>query len=159
MLLLIVTQIKSCSFTNFLSERINLGGWEVAIKELSYPSLYQNITEGKFYLDEATPDLELSDCYALEPDLHPSISDIVNEMNKKFRTMKRMKKTIRLNLNKITQRISLSLPNENSLLVIFSADLSDVCGCEEAVYGMGVFMSGPHFPKFPYDTVRIHTLI
>ena len=26
---------------------------------------------------------------------------------------------------------------------------------------MGVFMSvaGPHFPKFPYDIVRIHTLI
>ena len=64
-------------------------------------------------------------------------------------------------LTKITQRISLSLPNQNSLLVIFSADLCHVFGCEEAVYGMGVFMSGgsPHFPKFPYDIVRIHTLM
>ena len=40
-------------------------------------------------------------------------------------------------------------------------DLCHVFGCEEAVYGMGVFMSGagPHFPKFPYDIVRIHTLM
>ena len=73
-----------------------------------------------------------------------------------------MEKTpIKLHDNKITQRISLSLPNENSLLVIFSADLCHVFGCEEAVYGMGVFMSGagPHFPMFPYDIVRKHALM
>ena len=39
------------SFSNFLPEQINLDGqWEVAISELSYPSMYQNITLGKFYL-------------------------------------------------------------------------------------------------------------
>ena len=37
------------SFTNFLSEQIHLKGeWEVAISALSYPSLCQNVTEGKF---------------------------------------------------------------------------------------------------------------
>ena len=37
------------SFTNFLPEQVNLEGqWEVAISEISYPSMYQNITEGKF---------------------------------------------------------------------------------------------------------------
>ena len=37
------------SFTNFLPEQLNLEGqWEVAISEISYPSMYQNITEGKF---------------------------------------------------------------------------------------------------------------
>ena len=73
------------SFTNFLPEQINLEGeWEVAITELSYPSLYQNITEGKFfYLDEATPNRKPSDYYTLDPGLCHSISDIVNEMNKK----------------------------------------------------------------------------
>ena len=55
----------------------------------------------------------------------------------------------------------MSLPNPNSLLVIFRAGICHVFGCEEAVYGMGVFMSGvgPHFPKFTYDIVRIHTLM
>ena len=37
------------SFTNFLPEQVNLGGqWEVAISEISYPSMYQNITGGYF---------------------------------------------------------------------------------------------------------------
>ena len=38
------------SFTNFLPEQIHLKGeWEVAILEISYPFLYLNHTEGKFY--------------------------------------------------------------------------------------------------------------
>ena len=37
------------SFTNFLTEQLNLDGqWQVAISEISYPSMYQNVTEGKF---------------------------------------------------------------------------------------------------------------
>ena len=37
------------SFTNFLPEQVNLEGqWEVAVSEKSFPSMYQNITEGKF---------------------------------------------------------------------------------------------------------------
>ena len=68
---------------------------------------------------------------------------------------------IQLHVNKITPQIYLSLSNQNSSLVNFSADLCHVFGCEEVVYGMGVFMSGagPHFPEFPYDIVRIHTLM
>ena len=122
--------------------------------------MYQNITEGKFfYIDEATPNTKPSDYYTLDPGLYPSISDIVNKMNKKIQ--EREITPIRLHGNKITQRIYSSLPNENSLLVILSADLYHVLGCEEAVYGMGVFMSGagPHFPKFPYDIVQLHTLM
>ena len=83
-------------------------------------------------------------------------------MKRKIQEHENYEKTpIKLHVNKITPRISLSLPHQNSLLVIFCADLCHVFECEEAVYGMGVFMSGagPHFPKFPYDIVRIHTLM
>ena len=126
--------------------------------------LVPNITEGKFfYLDEATPDKKPSDYYTLDPGLYPSISDIVNKMNRKVQeSEKHEKKTpIKLHVNKITQRISLSLPNQNSLLVVFSAHLCHVFGCEEAVYGIGVLMSGagPQFPRFPYDIVQIHTFM
>ena len=39
------------SFTNFLPDQVNLEGqWEVAISEISYPSMYQNVTDGKFLL-------------------------------------------------------------------------------------------------------------
>ena len=37
------------SFTNFLPEQGNLDGQgEVAISEISYTSMYENVTEGKF---------------------------------------------------------------------------------------------------------------
>ena len=37
------------SLTNFLTKQIHLKGeWEVTISEISYLSLYQNVTEGKF---------------------------------------------------------------------------------------------------------------
>ena len=42
------------SSTNFLPEQLILEGqWEVAFSEISYPSMYQNITERKFkFFDE-----------------------------------------------------------------------------------------------------------
>ena len=37
------------SSTNFLPEQVNLEGqWEVAVSEISNPSMYQKITEGNF---------------------------------------------------------------------------------------------------------------
>ena len=83
------------SFTNFLPDQISLDGeWEVPIIELSYPSLYQNVTAGKFfYLHEATPDTKLSNYYTLDPGLYPSIFDIVNEMNRKIQKREMFEKT------------------------------------------------------------------
>ena len=42
------------SFTFFPPEQIHLKGeWEIAISEISYPSLKQNLLEGKFtHIDE-----------------------------------------------------------------------------------------------------------
>ena len=68
-------------FTNFLTEQVNLEGqWEVAISEISYPSRYQNITEGKIkFFDEKLS--KSTRTYNLEPGLYTSISDILKAMN------------------------------------------------------------------------------
>ena len=67
------------SFTNFLPEHLNLEGqWEVAIQKRTYPSIYQNVTEGKF-LDKRLS--KSSEFYYLEPGLYPSVTDIVEAMN------------------------------------------------------------------------------
>ena len=68
------------SFTNFLPEQMNVDGqWEVAISEISYPSMYQNVTEGKFmFFDKKLS--KSSEFFYLEPALHPSITDIVEAM-------------------------------------------------------------------------------
>ena len=69
------------SFTNFLPEQLNLEGqWEVAISEISFPSMYQNITEVKFkFFDEKLS--KSTSTYNLEPGLYTSITDIVEAMN------------------------------------------------------------------------------
>ena len=56
------------------------GQWEVAISENSYPSMYQNVTKGKFmfYHEKLSKSTE---AYYLEPGLYSSITDIVEAMN------------------------------------------------------------------------------
>ena len=68
-------------FTNFLPEQVKLDGqWEVAISELSYPSMYQNTTEGKFkFSDEKLS--KTTSTYNVESGLYTSITDIVEAMN------------------------------------------------------------------------------
>ena len=69
------------SFTKIPAEQLNPEGqWEVAISEKSYPSIYQNVTDGKFMSFD--PKLsKSSDFYYLEPCVHPSTTDIVEAMN------------------------------------------------------------------------------
>ena len=69
------------SLTNFLPEQVNLDGqWEVAISESSYPSMYQNVTEGKFMFDDEKLS-KTTEAYYLEPGLYSSITDIWEAMN------------------------------------------------------------------------------
>ena len=70
------------SFTIFLPEQLNLEGqWVIAISEISYPSMYQNITEGiiKFFDEKLS---KSTSTYNLEPGLYTSITDIVEDMNR-----------------------------------------------------------------------------
>ena len=69
------------SFTNFLPEQVNLEGqWEVAISEISYPSIYQNITEGYFSFFHKELSKSTS-TYSTEPGLYNSITEILEAMN------------------------------------------------------------------------------
>ena len=69
------------SFTNFLPEQLNLDGqWEVAISGISYPSMYQNVMEGKImFFDKKLS--KSSEFFFLEPSLYPSITDIAEAVN------------------------------------------------------------------------------
>ena len=65
------------SFTNFLPEQLNLEGqWDVAISEISYPSMYQNVAEGTFMSFNKKLS-KLSEFYYLELGFYPSITDFV----------------------------------------------------------------------------------
>ena len=69
------------SFSNFLPEQLNLEGqFQDAFSEISYPLMYQNVTEGRImFLDK-----KLSEFYYMEPGFYPSIpsiTDVVEPMN------------------------------------------------------------------------------
>lgn len=152
------------SFTNFLPERIDLKGeWEVAITEISYPSMYQNITDGRFfYGDSMFPIPNRAGQFQLKPGLYESITQVVHEMSKLiFEDAKMFNHYISLEIDRMTQQISLKLPSETASLAIMSADLSHILGVERPSERVGVVMrgEGPHTPQYPYDIVRIHSLM
>ena len=149
------------TFTNFLPEQLNLDGqWEVAISEISYPSMHQNVTEGKnMFFDEKLP--KSSEFYYLEPGLYPSITDIVEAMNILIQERhNHSENCIKVKVFRRTQKFEIYVANEASGLAFFNTDLGHIFG---SIVGneFGVMMrrKGPHKPEFAYDIVRIHSLM
>ena len=149
------------SFTNFLPEQLNLDGhWEVAISELSYPSMYQNVTEGKFmFFDKKLS--RSSEFYYLEPGLYPSITDIVEAMNILIQERhNHSENCIKVKVSRKTQKVEIYLANEASGLAFISTDLGHIFGSNVGnEFGVMLRGKGPHKPEFAYDIVRIHSLM
>ena len=152
---------KLSSFTNFLPEQVNLEGqWEVAISEISYPSMYQNITEGKFkFFDEKLS--KSTSTYNLEPGLYTSITDIVEAMNRLNQERNNHNGTcITVKISRRTQKAVIRLANDTSGLAFCSTDLSHIFGNNLGnEFGVLMIGKGPHEPEFAYDIVRIHSLM
>ena len=148
-------------FTNSLPEQVKLEGqWEVAISEKSYPSMYQNITEGKFkFFDQKLSKSTLP--YNLEPCLCTSITDIVEAMNRLIQERNNHNETcITVKVSRRTQKVVSMLANDTSGLAFCSTDLGHIfdksVGNEFRVL---VIEKGPHEPEFAYDIFRIHSLM
>ena len=112
------------SFSNFLPEQLNLEGqWEVAISEISYPSRYQNVTEGKFmFFDKKLS--KLSKLYYLEPGLYPSVRDIVETMNTLIQERhNHSENCIKVNVSRRTQEVDIYLASEGSGVALLRTDL------------------------------------
>ena len=149
------------SFTNFFPDQVNLEGqWEVAISEISYPSMYQNVTDGKFLFYDAIYS-KTTTAYYLEPGLYSSVQDIVEAMHLLIQARNNDNENcITGKVSCRTQKIELSLISDDSSLVIFSTDLGNIFGGDVGD-GKVILMrgKGPHGPKFAYDIVRIHPLM
>ena len=149
------------SFTNFLPEQVNLEGkWEHAIPEKSYPSMYQNITEGYFkFFDEKLS--KSTSTYNLEPGLYTSITDIVEAMNTLIQERNNFNETcITVKVYRRSQKDVINLANDTSGLAFCSIHLGHIFGNNVGNH-FGVLMKGkgPHEPQFAYDIVRIHSLM
>ena len=149
------------SLTKCLPEQVNLEGqWEVALSETSYPSMYQNITEGNFkFFDEKLS--KFTSTYNLEPGLYDSITDIVEAMNTLIQERNNHSETcVTVKVSRRTQKVVIMLANDTSGLAFCSTDLGHVFG-NNVGKKIGVLMigKGPHEPEFAYDIVRIHSLM
>ena len=136
------------------------GKWEVAISEISYPSMYQNKTEGKFkFFDEKLS--KSTSTYNLEPGLYNSITDTVEAMNTLIQERNNHNETcISVKVSRRTQKVVIMLANDSSDLAFCSTDLGhtfgNIVGNEFGVLMIG---KGPHEPKLAYDNVSIHSLM
>ena len=117
------------SFTNILPEQVKLEWqWEVAISEISYPSMYQNITEGHFkFFDEKLS--KSTPTYKLEPGLYTSITDIVEAMNTLIQGRNNHNETcITVKVSLRSQEVVIILANDTSGLAFCCTDLGNIFG-------------------------------
>ena len=142
------------SFTNFLPDQIHLKGeWEVAISEISYPSLYQSVTEGKFTFVDGRESFEEKRKIVpmnIEPELYPSFVDLVVAMNNKIRERLGAQvfeyNEIYVSVDKITQKVAVHLPENQSVFISRFVDFGHIFGCDLEQNQTGVIMKGkgPH---------------
>ena len=148
-------------FANVLPEQLNLEDqWEVAISEISYPSMYQNITEGKFkFFDEKLS--KSTSYYNLEPALYTSVTDIVEAMNKLIKERNNHNETcITVKVSRRTQKVFIMLANDTSGLAFCNTDLGHVSGnIVGNEFGVLMIGKGSHEPEIAYDIVRVHSLM
>ena len=149
------------SFTKILPEQLNSEGqWEVAISEISYPSMYQNLTEGKFkFFDKKLS--KSTSTYNIEPGLYTSITDIVEAMNRLIQERNNHNETcITVKVSRRTQKVVIMLANDTSGLAFCSTDLGHIFGNNMGKeFGVLMIGKGPQEPEFAYDIVRIHSLM
>ena len=149
------------SSTNFLPEQLILDGQcEVGISEISYQSMYQIVTEGKFMFFNKQFS-ESSEFYYLKPGLYSCITDIVEAMIILIQERHNHSgNCIKVKVSRITQKVEIYLASGRSGLAFFSTDLEHIFGSnvvnESVVKLRG---KGPHKPEFANDIVRIHSLM
>ena len=149
------------SLTNFLPEQVYLEGqWELAISEISYPSMYQNITEGCFkFFDEKLS--TSTSTYNLEPGLYTSITDIVEAKNTLIQERNNHNETcITVKVSRRSQKIVIILANDTSGFAFCSTDLGHIFRNNVGnQFGVLMKRKGPHEPQSAFDILRIHLLM
>ena len=149
------------SLTKFLPEQISQKSqWDLAISEISYPSMYQNVTEGKFMFSDKKLS-KSSELYYLEPGFYPSTTDIAEVMITLIQERHNHRENyITVKVSRRTQKVEIYLANEESGLAFFVTDLGhNFGGNVGSEFGVMLRGTGPHKQEFAYDIVRIHSLM
>lgn len=140
------------SFTNFLPEQFSLDGkWEVAVMEISYPALYNNVTSGQFRYKKNNEDTNALKVREIPPGFYKSINEILIAMKHVAAEV-----DFSWKINGRDQKVEITLPSNESKLNIISPDLAHILGFPLSFLVMGV---GPHRSIYPVDILRVHSLM
>ena len=84
-----------------------------------------------------------------------------DKVRKRIGAQKNEYNGIYVSVEKITQKIAILLIEDQSVIIIQSADLSYISGCELEQNQTGVIMKrkGPQYPLYSYDIIRMHSLM
>ena len=132
------------------------GQCKVAISWISYPSRYQNITEGKFkFFDEKLS--KSTSTYNLEPGLYTSITDTVEAMNTLIQERNNHNDNcITVKVSRRMQKVVTILANDTSGFAFCSTFLGHIFVNKMGnIFGVLLIGKGPHEPEFAYDIDRI----
>ncbi len=145
------------SFSNFLPEQINLeGDWEVAVMEISYPSLFQNITDGRFRYKQKDGDDTIGEI-TIPPGLYFTLDEILQEMKKQAAAVYPSKNIdFEWKVNNRDYKVEITLPHTTSVLNIVSEDLAHILGFPALFLAFG---KGPHKSMYAVDILRVHSLM
>ena len=149
------------SFTNFLQDQLNLQGHcKVAVSGISYPSMYQNVTEENFmFFDKKT----LKFVGTLLPGTWPLsflYGYCLSHEHSLARKTQSKRICITVEVTRETQKVETYLANEGSGLAFFSTDLGLFFGCNVGnEFVVMLRRKGPRKPEFAHDKVGIHSLM
>ena len=84
-----------------------------------------------------------------------------DKVRKRIGAQKNEYNGIYVSVEKITQKIAILLLEDQSVIIIQSADLSHIFGCELEQNQTGVIMKGkgPLYPQYSYDVIRMYSLM
>ena len=120
------------SLTNFLPEQKHLKGeWEVAEEKRMIVPMH------------------------IEPGLYPSIVDMNNKTRERLGAQAFEYNGIYVSVDKFTQKIAVPLPENESVFIIQSSDLSHIFGwdLEQSQTGVKMKGKGPHYSQHFYDII------
>lgn len=144
------------SFTNFLPDQIELDGeWEVGLLEISYPAMYYNITNGKFFYQYDSK----TEILYLQPGMYSYFEEIILSMNQLIRSNFNNAPSIDYKVDRTTGKVTITLAR-NTSLVLASNDLTCIFGFTEQ-RDQGIILTGDndHEAPLPIDILRFHSMM
>ena len=143
------------SFTNILPEQIDLEGtWEVALTEISYPTMYLNVTDGRFRYKSGASDVNFEQVLEIPTGFYASTEQVLHRMRDQIK-LHHSDDELYWTIDELTSKLEVKLPEARSALNIMSGDISHILGFPMSVLLIG---EGPHYSNFPVDILRIHSV-